>query len=252
MVRVAIASVISLLALPAAANAALPAAHPPASTIAGVKLTWPLAAAGTSLAPGSKVNVKVRSSHRRAVVSLLRADPRGIPTWLLARRTLRSGTFTAALPADQGATYQLRAVIAGKRYWGWITTPAPAQPILNTPVLAVVPLPLDCDVALPPQGDLAAMPATVHAGETVDVAIRNTGNSCMWAPSGCVIGAGKIVQDGTVGPADPSMVCATVVTLVARPGETWTGTWTAPATPGRYRLSSLAPPYPTADVEVVP
>jgi hypothetical protein len=137
VVRVAIASVVSLLALPAAAHAALPAAHPPARSVAGVKVTWPLQAAETSLAPGSKLAVKVRSSHRRAVVSLLRADARGIPTRLLARRTLRSGAFRVGLPADQGAVYQLRVVVAGKRYWSWITTPAPPTPQCSIPPLDV-------------------------------------------------------------------------------------------------------------------
>jgi hypothetical protein len=251
MVRVVIASVVSLLALPAAAHAGSLDAKPPPKSVAGVKITWPLKAnAVTVLEPGAKLSVKVRSAHRRAVVSLLRADARGIPTRLLARRTLRSGTFTAALPAGQGVLYQLRVVVNGKRYWAWVATIVPAPPKAPDPMPALAPL--DCDVALPPRAEVTAMPATVHPGETVTVAVKNTGNSCMWAPSSCVLAAGRILPDGTVEAPDPPPVCATVLTLVAHPGETWTGTWTAPATPGRYRLTIAAPPNPAAEVEVVP
>jgi hypothetical protein len=161
MVRVVIASVVSLLALPAAAHASSLDAKPPPKSVAGVKITWPLKAnAVTLMDPGAKVSVKVRSEHRRAVISLLRADARGIPTRLLARRTLRSGTFTAALPADQGVLYQLRAVVNGRRYWAWIATivPVPPKAVDPMPVLGS----LACDIA--PTGRIELDPATVTPG----------------------------------------------------------------------------------------
>ena len=131
-----------LLVLPATAEAALPAAKTPPRSVAGVKITWPLTAAETSLAPGSSLAVAVRSSHRRAQLALLRVDGRGRAIRAVARKTLRSGTFSIALPATAGARYRLALEVAGKRYWSWITTPVPL-PAAPAPVVVPAP-PADC------------------------------------------------------------------------------------------------------------
>jgi hypothetical protein len=223
MIRVAVASVVSLLALPAAANAALPAAHPPANTVAGARLAWPLKTAETSLAPGSKLTVTVRSTRRRAIVSLVRADARGIPTRLLARRTLRSGAFTVSLPVDQGAAYQLRVVVAGKRYWSWITTPAAASADPCIPQTA------------PASAELQLQTTSLARGGSLAYAVHNTGSTCLTAGEG--YSWERKAGDGSW-QAVPLPWPFSAVGVLVRAGASYAKTARLPedAQPGTYRL----------------
>ena len=143
----------------------LPPAHPPAPTVAGVHVRWP---AATTLAPGAQVRVIVHSHRRRAVLSLVRVDGRGTPTRAIARRTLRNGTFTATLPGDSGVTYALRATIARKRYWSWISTPAPAPPAPPT-----------CPSDSAPIARLSLGAASVARGGTLPYKVINLGKACI-------------------------------------------------------------------------
>jgi hypothetical protein len=178
MLRVALSSLVVILLAPAAANAALPEAHPPGKSVAGVKLTWPLKAAETPLAPGSKLTVKVRSSHRHAKLSLIRVDARGVPLRALARRTVRSGTFSVTLPAEIGASYQLRVVVAGKRYWSWVTTWCN---LCGDTVTQVDP----ChSVIEPPSAEIRLGSTTVARGGSLSFGLANTGRNCFDTGSG--------------------------------------------------------------------
>ncbi len=178
-----------MLALPASVQAALPAAHPPPRSVAGVKIAWPLTAAETSAAPRSSLAVKVRSSHRRAQVALIRVDARGRAIRAVARKTLRSGTFTVALPGAAGARYRLALEVAGRRYWSWVTTPAPLHAAAPVPVPVPAPAP-DCAgygacdpycsrLTGPAQAVVTATPAQVPAGGTVTIRIQNIGTTCL-------------------------------------------------------------------------
>jgi hypothetical protein len=176
VLRCAIASLVGLLLIPSAASAALPPAHPPGKSVAGVKLGWP---ADVNVLGGSKVSVTVRSSHRRTQLALLRVDERGTPTRALARRTLRSGTFTATVPNDT-AHLMLRATIAGKRYWTWITSIAPVSSPVNPAPMPAFP----CHP--PPSSGPAAVElrlgaTTLSPGGSLPYSVVNTGQRCQTA-----------------------------------------------------------------------
>jgi hypothetical protein len=120
-------ALLALLMIPARAAAALPAAHPPdraALKAAGVRVTWPVAGSTASRGFGAKLSVKVVSKHARSRLALLRVNASGRPLRAVARRTLRSGTFSARVPRyPTGAVYELRLIVAGQTYSSWITTP---------------------------------------------------------------------------------------------------------------------------------
>lgn len=124
----------AVLCAPASASsaaAALPPAKPPTTAglaSAGLKVTWPLAAPATASTPGARFAVKVRRGSARATVSLVRVNGDGRALRTVARRTLRSGTFTAVLPAAAPARYALRLSARGRTFFGWIEVPAPAAP----------------------------------------------------------------------------------------------------------------------------
>jgi hypothetical protein len=163
---------------------ALPPAEPPSRSVAGVHVTWPLTAPETTLAPGTKLVVRVSSPRRRAQLSLVRVDARGRALRSIARRTLRKGTFTAQVPAAvAGARYALRLNVAGHRPWSWIMTPVPVAP---TPVAAPTPEPKAlsyCGEVWWPWNAFAATVATrattVTAGEPLAYTVSNTGQGPM-------------------------------------------------------------------------
>ncbi len=147
MRRIAGLAFVALLALAPAAHAATP------SKVAGVKLTWP---AKKAFKPGERVSLGVRSKHRRASVALLWGHK------VLARKTLRNGTFRIKVPGPAGLTYTLRATVAGKRYTRTLTTVA----------------------CTGNAGTLTASSATGHPGMPVKFTVKNTGIECMSIPPG--------------------------------------------------------------------
>jgi hypothetical protein len=244
MVRVALVSLVSLLAVPAAARAALPPANPPAKSVAGVKLGWPLKGPESSVTSGSALTVKVRSSKRRAVVSLVRTDAAGKPNLLIARRALRNGSFKIAVPQAGGQRYQLRVEIAGKRYFSWVITPAGVTCSLCTnihrssplppPDPGPAPLPLTCDISLPtPDVQVRVDSQTLTLGGTLDYAIV-AGSQCVTAGAGYTWQ--RQLADGTweALPAPPFPSYA----VLLKPRGTFAKSAVLPADagPGTYRL----------------
>lgn len=235
MLRVAVVSLIGLAALPAAASAALPAPNPPPKTVAGVKLTWPVQGGQALLSPGTEVAVKVRSSHRRATISLVHADTRGIPDRTVARRVLRSGTVKLRIPYVNADTYQLRAVVAGKRYFSWITTtpPLPAKPPPPAPTFMDV-WKARCPAASTPQYMQLATD-TAHPGDTVTYTLSSPGGSCL--SGGVCSSLQRQLEDGTWTPVDPRPCPAMAEIAIVEPGATSTDVFVVPpgAPPGVYR-----------------
>jgi hypothetical protein len=146
MRRIAGLALLALLALASAAQAA------PPKRVAGVKLTWP---SKTVFKPGETVSLKVRSQGRRAQVAFIAG------TKMLARRTLRNGTFRATVPKGAGQTYTLRVTIAGKIYRRAVTTAACAG----------------TNAALSLDGEAG------RPGVPLKVTITNHGPGCVLAPT---------------------------------------------------------------------
>jgi hypothetical protein len=148
MRRIAALSALAVLALAVpTADAATP------RKVAGVKLTWP---SKTSFKPGEKVTLRVRSAHRRASVAFLAGHK------VLARKSLRHGTFRMTVPSPAGPTYTLRATVARKSYVKQIKTVA----------------------CTGDTGTLTASAAAGRPGIPVKFTITNTGSECMSVPSG--------------------------------------------------------------------
>ncbi|HEY6890300.1 MAG TPA: hypothetical protein VI300_21025, partial [Solirubrobacter sp.] len=96
-----------LRALPVILAAALAL---PAAAHASVRITWPRA---DGYEPGQRFAVKIASTER-VRIALVRESTSGKVIRTISRRTLRSGTFTAAMP--ELGSYSLR-VTAGQRRW---------------------------------------------------------------------------------------------------------------------------------------
>jgi hypothetical protein len=106
-----------LLLVPAAALA-----QPPGRVVEGVRVEWPLPDYSEHQ-PGERVTVRVRSDRRRVRLSLVRVSSRGNVISTVARRTLRSGRFSARLPAPTWRRYELRMAVAGRRFSSFILVP---------------------------------------------------------------------------------------------------------------------------------
>ena len=236
-----------------------------------MKITWPLTAAETSLAPGSSLAVKVRSSHRRAQLALLRVDARGRAIRAVARKTLRSGTFSVALPATAGRAVPARArgrrqallelghdacpggggtgTGTGTRSGTGRVDPATTMRQLLHLRSRLYPLGRGSDGAA-----VAVTPAVIPAGERVTLSIQNVGTTCLISSGGSV---GECFTherpDGTARkfPHDCMYLQTGAFTLIALPGETWSGSYAVPADaePGTYRASTY---FGYVDFEVVP
>jgi hypothetical protein len=256
-----VAAVGLLLLLPASAHAALPAAHLPGTSVAGVKIAWPLSAAETTLAAGASLTVRVSSSHRRARLALLRVDGRGRAMRAVARRTLRSGTFKVVLTAQPGVRYALRLTIAGRRFWSWIVTPVPQAAAKLAPVADP---PIDCGgefacttacdaLGGAPDAEITVTPATGRPGHALQATIVNHGAGCLISRTSNVAYWKHQLPDGSW-QSTGSETALEVVTLTALPGATWTGAKTVSAdfVPGAYRLVVSGQPAATAAFQVLP
>ena len=209
--------------------AALPPAEPPARVVAGVQVTWPLSKPETSLAPGSKLTVRIASKRRRAQVSFIRVNAQGDGLATVAKRTLRRGSFTVTVPAATGARYALRLTVAGRKRFSWVTTPVPAPP---------APAPHSfCGPNNPPQaradinGTVTPASATIQAGQTLAYTVGNTGPGIFTAA-----GAAVLVREGESPPNRPDFGPTTLL----RAGEVSAQSTVIPAdtAPGVYRLSA--------------
>jgi hypothetical protein len=205
-----------LLAAPASA-----AAKPPDKATLkreGVRLRWP---ATTTMAAGDVIEVPVKSKRRRVTLSLTTNGR------VVARRTLRNGTFRATLGGP--GTYALRLVVGKRRYRSQITVPAPPAP----------PPPAPCWKATGTSATLGLSTSTARAGDTLTIAITNTSDGCLFTGVGYQIE--QLQPDGSWTLANPGQIFITLAVIV-RPGETYTKPATVPAglPPGRYRVSDAA------------
>ena len=207
-----------LLAAPASA-----AAKPPdkaALKREGVRLRWP----ATTMAAGDVIDVPVRSKRRRVTLSLT-ADGR-----IVARRTLRNGTFRATLGGP--GTYTLRLVVGKRRYSSRDHRPRPARSATAGAAAA-------CWQATGTSASLGLSTSTARAGDTLTIAITNTSDGCLFTGVGYRIE--QLQPDGSWTLANPDQIFITLAVIV-RPGETYTKPATVPAglPPGRYRVSDAA------------
>ena len=139
MVRAAVLSLLSLSLFAGAASAAPPDAAKLRAV--GVKVSWPVTGTAT-MAAGQVVEVRVTSRRTRSEVSLARVDARNRVMRVIARKSLRSGTFRAVLPQVRvDAGYALRLRVAGRRYSSRIRVPAPVAPAPPAPAPVLTPAP---------------------------------------------------------------------------------------------------------------
>jgi len=106
---------------------------------------------------------------------------------VVARRTLRSGTFKATLPATPGARYRLQLAAGNLRYSSAIATAAPAPiPAAAPAPPAPAPAPAgDPCVGVPLEYEVTrtATPSSGRPGDLVTFTITNHGPGCVWWPS---------------------------------------------------------------------
>jgi hypothetical protein len=163
MSRIVLLGALMALAAPAVARAA----PPPARPVTGVKLSWPLKAPETTLAPGTRLTVKVVSAKRRSEVSLVRVNAARRAVATIARLRLRSGTFRATVPSGDGLRYALRLKVAGRTYSSTILTPAAVPPPTVPP-----PPPSDPPPCVSPSMSLGLAPVSVTATRDTAFAVE--------------------------------------------------------------------------------
>jgi hypothetical protein len=173
------------LVLPAAAGAAGPDAAK--LRAAGLAVTWPQV---SGLGAGDSVVVRVKALRRDAAVarvSLVRVSRSGKPVKVVARRTLRRGTFRAKLDRA-GAKYLLRVSAARVSSTRAIQTPAIATatppPVSASPPVAPAPPPPPparepCAQAGTTQGEVVLGSSEGKAGDPIPMRLRNTGTGCL-------------------------------------------------------------------------
>jgi hypothetical protein len=130
---------------------------------------WPVRGDQVRMLAGQKVQVRVRSAERRSIISLVRVDRAGKVMSVVARRVVRTGTFTAKVPtAGVPTRYRLRVVIAGRpRREALITTPSASSlwsefcPGPTGPVTMIVDTP------------------TVKAGDVLRYRVESRNGSCL-------------------------------------------------------------------------
>jgi hypothetical protein len=150
----------------------------------------------------------------------------------------------------------LRATIAGRRYWGWISSvapvssPAPSPPRPTTQLPCVPPPAAD----LPGTAELHLEATTLTPGATLAFSVVNTGQRCVTA------GAGYVWQlqqaDGSWQMVLPAGIFPDYGVILP-PGQSYAKTAQLPAdaAPGTYRLSdhvtTEGDPYPAGVIEMV-
>jgi hypothetical protein len=197
------------LALPAAAHAS------------PVKITWPRAG---GYEPGQRFQVKIASTGR-VRVALVRESTSGKIIRTISRRTLRSGTFTAAMP--EMGSYALR-VTAGRRHWRHRLFAAYAT----------------CPPAKASNTALRLATTTVPRGGTLDYDLVNTGDGC--SLTGASYGLERRLADGTWSHVPLPFVFPAIGYPVG-PGKTFHKHARIPddVEPGAYRLldAGVAAPF---------
>jgi len=195
----------------------------PPKQVAGVEITWP---SERVFKPGGTVKVHVRSQVRRSRLALI-AGGRA-----LARRTLRSGTFRATLPAAGHHRAQLRIVVAGRAYTSTLHTSG-------------------CETSRT-KASVATTTDRLHNGAPIEFEITNRGPGCMLVPaSPALLGWGanggaqlQLNCDGNVRGFDDGRTCTPPPPVELAPGERHTIVGHVPfgLRDDSYRVRIVAPP----------
>jgi len=174
MNRILLIGALLALVSPAVAQAA----PPPSRPVTGVKISWPLKAKETTLAPGTRLTVKVVSAKRRSEVSLVRVNAGGRAVARIASLKLRSGSFRATVPSGDGLRYSLRLKLAGRTYSSTILTPAAVPPPTTPPP---PPPPSDLPACVSPSMSLGLAPtsATATRDTPFPVELQNLGAAAL-------------------------------------------------------------------------
>jgi hypothetical protein len=198
MLRALVVATTAALALPAAAQAS-------------VKITWPRPA---TVEAGTKVKVKIRSD-RPVRVALVRESASGRIMRTLARRTLRTGTFTVAVPVGGHA---LR-VTSGKRH---------SQHAIRGVYS-------HCVAATAQTTKLRLSATSVQRGGTLAYDLVNTGDRCVY--TGFAYTFQRQAADGAWAPG-PLPPPVPLIQVIVGPNEALAKSATVPADaePGHYRL----------------
>lgn len=219
------------------------------------QVQWPLQAAATTLAPGTRLRVEVKQRARGAVRVTARLDRLGAARTTLRTKRLRRGVFAVNVPAAP-ARYALVLAARGKvvrRSVFTVAPPAPAPP-------AHGPVSMDGDVVFPCRAD------TQPTGELDDVAsagtdetlgtffaanLRNTGTACIGHPTAALE---RLEGDAWVDVPIPSYPMPAVYVIVQPGAASRVGTWlTADQPAGEYRLVVTLPliTFPTGPSQTV-
>jgi hypothetical protein len=236
----------ALVGVPGAAHAALPPAEPPPGQLGALRISWPLAKPTTTVAPGTRRQVRVavgpapsaRATRAaelrrlRAQIELVRASATGRPLRRVGTASLRTGRATVRVPrASATARYALRLRIGGRRWWSWIVASAPASaPAGETPGA--------CPAAGVSDGRLVVAPASGRVGDRFTWTIVNTGTTCL--TGGVDYRWERLQPDGTWAPVEAAHPAPAVPVIVrpgaADPGPTATGFVWPELQPGPHRL----------------
>jgi hypothetical protein len=203
----------------------------PVATHASLKVTWP---EQRTYAAGEELTVKV-ASDKAVPVALVRQSASGKVMRTIARRTLRKGTFTAAVPA--AGRYSLRVAQRGRTVtvvepvaWPQASpTPPPTFPTLPAP-------PTACVTATDMSAELRLSATTVQAGGTLPYTLVNTSAACA-VTAGAPYEFEWRLTDGTWEAVQSKQVFATYAVFLPA-GRTYAKQAQIPADfrPGSYRL----------------
>lgn len=215
--RVLLLALAAVLALPAAAQASL-------------RITWPQQ---RTYAPGETLTVKVVSS-KPVRAALVRESASGKVMRTVARRTLRRGMFSAAVPA--AGRYSLR--IAKRARTVTVAAPAPPDPPPADP-LPAPPSPTSCYAPSGDRAELHLSATTVQPGATLPFELVNTSAACLLTGVGYAFE--RRLEDGTWEPVPTDQDFILLGVLVPA-GTSYARTARIPAdfAPGIYRLLDSA------------
>ena len=184
----------------------------------GVTLGWPATGAGL-ITPGTELVVRVleNGSAQRVRVTLTRLDGRDR---IVARASLRRGSFRAHVAHRVGARYVLRAAVGQRRHESRFSVASPPGACADVGGTASAELRLDA--------------ISGRAGEPVSATLVNTGSTCL--TSGLKLEWEARQPDGAFLPA-PAPGPPTLEAYGVRPGEirAFFGTVWSTLQPGEHR-----------------
>jgi hypothetical protein len=189
----------------------------------GLSITWPLAVARTTLAPGTPITVDVRrlifAQHRRvARIALVRLGRPNRVLDVVQQAQLEDGSFTVRVPG--GRRYVLRIAVGHWRHQSAIRVSTGCL-IRNRR----------------PRATLRIDPTVAHAGDTVVSTLANTGSVCV--PTGLSYRWQRQLPSGWEPVPPPPNFGFPLIGLTVGPGGTLTDevpVWDT-MKPGRYRLT---------------